>query len=202
MLFFEKLERFHVLFVLWWVSLMEPLEKFEDGVRWVLVDGQWVPEHVEAAEEVQEIPDYLEILKQKREQEKMEDAMIAQGKLPPHLALAEAKAEKKRQKAKQKNTGVLISGLPTNKTIDEDEFADWVTKFAGVIKKNPETRKRIVKFKKNDDGTFSGDVLVVFFRPESVQQVGGCLISFCLCFTLKIRHCRSWKGWSFCLAIR
>ena len=149
---------------------MEPVEKIEDGIRWVLVDGQWVPVHEGIAEDVQEeIPDYLEILKQKREQEKMEDAMLAQGQLPPHLAIAEAKAEKKRQKAKHKNTGVVISGLPLS-GVDEDEFADWVTKFAGVIKKNPETRKRIVKMKTNDDGSFSGEALVVFFRPESIQQ--------------------------------
>lgn len=141
-------------------------EKVEDGVRWVLVEGQWAPVYEEAQEE---IPDYLEVLKKKREQEKMEDAMLAQGQLPPHLALAEAKAEKKRQKAKQKNTGVLISGLPES-GVDVEEFGDWVSKFAGVIKKNPETRQRIIKLKTKEDGSFSGEVLVVFFRPESVQQ--------------------------------
>jgi HIV Tat-specific factor 1 len=147
-------------------------EKFEGGVRFVLVDNQWVPVHEGLVDEPQEqIPDYLEVLKQKREQEKMEDAMLAQGQLPPHLAIAEAKAEKKRLKAKQKNTGVLISGFrKTGSPLDVEEFADWITKFAGVVKKNPETRRRIVKLKTNEDGSFSGDVLVVFFRPESVQQ--------------------------------
>ena len=38
-----------------------------------------------------DIPDYLEILAAKKRQEKMEDEMIASGKLPPHLLAAQGK---------------------------------------------------------------------------------------------------------------
>ncbi len=150
-------------------------EKVVDGVRWLLVDGQWLPEvppeEPGNGEAVDDIPDYLEILRQKRAQEKMEDEMLAAGKLPPHLAAAEAKLEKKRQRAKQKNTGVTISGLPPD--TDAEELADWVTKYAGVVKKNPETRSRVVKLLRGPDGRFNGEALVVFFKSESVQQACG-----------------------------
>jgi HIV Tat-specific factor 1 len=146
-------------------------EKVIDGVRWLLIDGQWLPEAppedaVGQQQQADDIPDYLEVLRQKKAQEKMEDEMLAAGKLPPHLAAAEAKAERKRQRAKQKNTGVMISGLPPD--TDAEELADWVTKYGGVIKKNPETRHRIVKLMHGEDGKFIGEALVVFFRPESV----------------------------------
>ena len=148
------------------------------------------------------IPDYLEILAQKKRQEKMEDEMLAAGQLPPHLAAAEgepmpgrpgrnppnsplltfllflpsllsslsaAKLERKRHRAKQKNSGVLITGLPP--AVDAEELADFVSKFAGVIKKNPETRRRVVKLQHDSEtGAFNGSAVVVFFRPESVQQ--------------------------------
>ena len=143
-----------------------------NGVRWILDDNnEWVPAVPDdfGAEEVA-IPDYLECLKEKRKQEKEEDEMIAAGKIPPRLAAIEAKEEKKRKRAKQKNTGVLIKGFPLDQEIDVEDFADYVSKFAGVIKKNPETRRRIVKLKTDEEGKFNGSVLVVFFKPESVKQ--------------------------------
>lgn len=62
-----------------------------------------------------------------------------------------------------------MSGLPPH--TEAEELADFVTKFAGVLKKNPETRKRVVKMRRDDaTGEFTGEAVVVFFRPESVQQ--------------------------------
>jgi HIV Tat-specific factor 1 len=75
--------------------------------------------------------------------------------------------EKKRQRMRQKNSGVAITGLPLN--VDKAELADFVTRFAGVIKKNDTTREEIVRLSPAEDGK-TMKALVVFFRPESVQQ--------------------------------
>lgn len=122
-----------------------------------------------AGGEESDIPDYLEVLKAHRRQLKEEDEMLAQGKVPPHVAEAEAKAERKRKKAlAKKNTGVYVTGLPVD--TDEEEFADFMGRYGGIIKKDPESRKRMVKLYKDAAGTFKGEALVLFFRPESVQQ--------------------------------
>lgn len=144
-----------------------------DGVTWAKVGDEWVPVDATTGEgdagaggeEGSSIPDYLESLRQQRRQEKELDDMLAQGVLPPHLAAEEAREAKRKQRAKHKNTGVLIRGLPPR--VDEDELGDFVARYAGVIKKNPETRRRIVKITPAADGKTS-EALIVFFKPESI----------------------------------
>lgn len=102
----------------------------------------------------QQIPDYLECLREARKREKEDDELLAQGKLPPAMAEAEAKMEAKRRKAlAKKNTGVYVTGLPVD--TDEDEFVRFMTKYGGLIKKDAETRRPVVKLYKDEHGTFT-----------------------------------------------
>lgn len=68
---------------------------------------------------------------------------------------------KAKRKRKRRNTGVYVTGLPID--TDEEELAEFMTRFGGIIKKDPETRRRMVKL-------YKGEALVIFLRPESVQQ--------------------------------
>ena len=74
-----------------------------------------------------DIPDYLEILKAERKREKQVDELLAQGELPPELAEAEARMERKRRKKlMRQNTGVYVTGLPVD--TDPEELADFMTR--------------------------------------------------------------------------
>ncbi len=117
-------------------------------------DEPALPSSVLGDDEPEQIPDYLECLREARKREKEDDELMAQGKLPPALAEAEAKLESKRRKAlAKKNTGVYVTGLPVD--TDEDEFVRFMTRYGGLIKKDPETRRPVVKLYKDDHGTFT-----------------------------------------------
>lgn len=64
-----------------------------------------------------------------------------------------------------KNTAVYVTGLPPDTTRDE-----IVTRFSkcGLIMEDDKAQPK-VKFYANDDGSFNGEALVVYFKEESVS---------------------------------
>jgi len=79
----------------------------------------------------------------------------------------ESKKAKKRQLALEKALlNVYVTGLPPD--ITKSEIVQHFSK-CGLLKKDPETAEPIVKLYSNEDGTFKGDCLICYFRPESVD---------------------------------
>lgn len=65
---------------------------------------------------------------------------------------------------KSKNTAVYVTGLPSD--TDPEELADRFSK-CGVIEEDYEGEPK-VKMYARDDGSFSGEALVVYFVEDSV----------------------------------
>ncbi|KAK2463290.1 hypothetical protein APHAL10511_004945 [Amanita phalloides] len=65
---------------------------------------------------------------------------------------------------KSKNTAVFVTGLPAD--TDMEELVDRFSK-CGVIEEDDEGEPK-VKMYARDDGTFSGEALVVYFKEDSV----------------------------------
>ncbi|THH27841.1 hypothetical protein EUX98_g6337 [Antrodiella citrinella] len=66
---------------------------------------------------------------------------------------------------KSKNTAVYVTGLPVDTT--HDEIIERFSKF-GLIEEDYDGEPK-VKMYARDDGTFSGEALVVYFKEESVM---------------------------------
>lgn len=65
---------------------------------------------------------------------------------------------------KSKNTAVYVSGLPSD--TDPEELADRFSK-CGVLEEDDQGEPKI-KMYARDDGSFSGEALVVYFVEDSV----------------------------------
>ena len=65
------------------------------------------------------------------------------------------------------NKSIYAKGMPLDVTLEE-----CIAFFsrAGVIKKDPDTAKEVIKLYTDEEGKPKGDALITFFRPESVQQ--------------------------------
>jgi HIV Tat-specific factor 1 len=74
------------------------------------------------------------------------------------------KKSDKPSERKSKNTAVYVTGLPEDTSADE--LVDRFRKF-GVLEEDDDGVPK-VKLYARDDGTFSGDALVVYFKEESV----------------------------------
>lgn len=74
------------------------------------------------------------------------------------------KKERPPAERKSKNTAVYVTGLPSDTELDE-----IVERFSkcGVIEEDEEGEPKVKMYAK-DDGTFSGEALVVFFKEDSV----------------------------------
>ena len=67
---------------------------------------------------------------------------------------------------KSKNTAVYVTGLPAD--TDVDEICTRFGKF-GLIEEDDAGDPKVKLYAREDDGGFSGDALVVYFREESVE---------------------------------
>ncbi|KAH8828455.1 hypothetical protein DL96DRAFT_1669516 [Flagelloscypha sp. PMI_526] len=65
---------------------------------------------------------------------------------------------------KSKNTAVYVTGLPVDATMDE--IVDRFSKF-GVLEEDDDGDSKVKMYAK-DDGSFSGEALVVYFKEDSV----------------------------------
>jgi len=98
----------------------------------------------------------------KRENKKRKEPENYTSATPP--AEPSAKRGKNNKPTKSKNTAVYITGLPAD--TDTDEIIERFAKF-GVIEEDDEGEPK-VKLYARDDGSFSGEALVVYFKEESV----------------------------------
>lgn len=80
------------------------------------------------------------------------------------VAEPSAKRSKNNKPPKSKNTAVYVTGLPPD--TEMDEILERFAKF-GVIEEDDEGEPK-VKLYARDDGSFSGEALVVYFKEESV----------------------------------
>jgi len=75
-----------------------------------------------------------------------------------------SKPEKAPGERKSKNTAVYVTGLPTDAT--QEEIVERFSK-CGVIEEDEDGEPK-VKMYAREDGSFSGEALVVYFKEESV----------------------------------
>ena len=118
--------------------------------------------------------------KKKRKQEYINGEDVSPRQMSAHvLALAKiwsqeiggrsvtAKKTKPTSEAKErKNTAVYVTSLPSDVTVQEvhDAFSK-----CGVIAEEIDRGKPRIKLYTNDDGSFKGDALILYFRAESVD---------------------------------
>lgn len=69
-------------------------------------------------------------------------------------------------KGERKNTAIYVTGLPPDATVTE--VASLFSKY-GVIAEEIDGKMPRIKLYQNSEGTFKGDALIVYFRPESVN---------------------------------
>lgn len=79
-------------------------------------------------------------------------------------AFAQANAQK--QKKQRVNTAVYVTSIPLD--VEFDEIRDVFSK-CGVIAEEIDSGRPRIKMYTDDSGNFKGEVLVVYFRPESVN---------------------------------
>ncbi|KIH86921.1 HIV Tat-specific factor 1 [Sporothrix brasiliensis 5110] len=78
-----------------------------------------------------------------------------------------AKAQAGPRQPKQ-NTAVYVTGLPPDATADE--VAELFSRKCGVIAEEIDSGRPRIKMYTNSDGSFKGDALIVFFKPQSVDM--------------------------------
>ncbi|KJR84777.1 HIV Tat-specific factor 1 [Sporothrix schenckii 1099-18] len=78
-----------------------------------------------------------------------------------------AKAQAGPRQPKQ-NTAVYVTGLPSDATADE--VAELFSRKCGVIAEEIDSGRPRIKMYTNSDGSFKGDALIVFFKPQSVDM--------------------------------
>ncbi|EIN11981.1 hypothetical protein PUNSTDRAFT_63042 [Punctularia strigosozonata HHB-11173 SS5] len=83
---------------------------------------------------------------------------------PVNIKKAKVKPPKAAGERKSKNTAVYVTQLPLDTT--HDELIERFRKF-GVLEEDDDGEPKVKMYAK-DDGTFSGEALVVYFKEESV----------------------------------
>jgi len=68
----------------------------------------------------------------------------------------------------RQNTAVYVTGLPLDATVEE--VHELFSKKAGVIAEEIDSGKPRIKMYQGADGSFKGDALIVFFKPQSVEM--------------------------------
>ncbi|KAK4147723.1 uncharacterized protein C8A04DRAFT_8820 [Dichotomopilus funicola] len=68
----------------------------------------------------------------------------------------------------KQNTAIYVTGLPSDATAEE--VAELFSKKCGVIAEEIDSGRPRIKMYTNADGSFKGDALVVFFKPQSVEM--------------------------------
>ncbi len=79
----------------------------------------------------------------------------------------------KRQAAKpppqpKQNTAIYVTGLPLDVTVEE--VAELFSRKCGVIAEEIDSGRPRIKLYTDADGSFKGDALIVFFKPQSVDM--------------------------------
>ncbi|CAJ2501757.1 Uu.00g046100.m01.CDS01 [Anthostomella pinea] len=77
----------------------------------------------------------------------------------------------KKQKAPpqpRQNTAIYVTGLPLDVTVDE--VAEAFSRKCGVIAEEIDSGRPRIKLYNDEQGSFKGDALVVFFKPQSVDM--------------------------------
>ncbi|KAH8737056.1 hypothetical protein BGZ61DRAFT_525258 [Ilyonectria robusta] len=77
----------------------------------------------------------------------------------------------KKQKAPpqpRQNTAVYVTGLPADATVDE--VHELFSRKCGVVAEEIDSGAPRIKLYNDEEGTFKGDALIVFFKPQSVEM--------------------------------
>ncbi|PSK55415.1 Splicing factor U2AF-associated protein 2 [Elsinoe australis] len=74
----------------------------------------------------------------------------------------------KKEPVQRVNSSVYVTGLPKDAT--SDELFDIFSRKGGLIANNIDSETPRIKMYAEDDGSFKGEALITFFRPESVQM--------------------------------
>ncbi|TFK44678.1 hypothetical protein BDQ12DRAFT_641545 [Crucibulum laeve] len=106
------------------------------------------------------------VLKRESKKRKVEDYTSATpvSEAGPSIKRGRNEKEKPPTERKSKNTAVYVTGLPTD--ADQEEIIERFSK-CGVIEEDDGGEPKVKMYAK-DDGTFSGEALVVYFKEDSV----------------------------------
>jgi HIV Tat-specific factor 1 len=136
--------------------------------------GQWIPlidddliSKQQAAYSVAGVDENVPaapILARENKKRKQPDYTSATQEPPPGPSTKRGKGKDKGTEKKSKNTAVYVTGLPP-----DTETEELVERFSrcGVIEEDDEGEPKI-KMYAREDGTFSGESLVIYFKEDSV----------------------------------
>ncbi|TCD64161.1 hypothetical protein EIP91_004474 [Steccherinum ochraceum] len=105
------------------------------------------------------------VLKRAKKRKEPEDYTSSTVGVEAGPSTKRGKKDKPSAERKSKNTAVYVTGLPSDTT--HDEIIERFSKF-GLIEEDYEGEPK-VKMYARDDGSFSGEALVVYFKEESVM---------------------------------
>ena len=106
-------------------------------------------------------------MRRESKKRKVEDYTSATPLSEASLSIKRGKNEKKEQlsaERKSKNTAVYVTGLPLD--AEQDEIIERFSR-CGVIEEDEDGDAKVKMYAK-EDGSFSGEVLVVYFKEDSV----------------------------------
>ncbi|PNS20963.1 Splicing factor U2AF-associated protein 2 [Sphaceloma murrayae] len=81
---------------------------------------------------------------------------------------ASSSKKAKKEPTERVNSSVYVTGLPHDAKFDE--IFDIFSRKGGLIANNVDSETPKIKMYANEDGSFKGEALITFFRPESVQM--------------------------------
>ncbi|PFH59016.1 hypothetical protein XA68_12921 [Ophiocordyceps unilateralis] len=130
---------------------------------------QWIPAEESESGQVPGIEDAFMALdernpkKKRRHQDNEKET-----EKPDSSATARPRKKPKPPPKPKQNTAVYVTGLPRDATIPE--IHDLFSRKGGLIAEEIDSKAPRIKLYKDESGSFKGDALVVFFKPESVRM--------------------------------
>lgn len=82
------------------------------------------------------------------------------------MLICVARGQAQKAKKQRVNTAVFVTSIPLDATLEEIQHT---FSKCGVIAEEIDSGRPRIKMYTDDDGKFKGEVLVVYFRPESVN---------------------------------
>ncbi|GJE94495.1 RRM domain-containing protein [Phanerochaete sordida] len=153
--------------------------RFEDDdgneMEYDAAKGAWVPvlseDLLKAQQAAYSVPGVDEetpaapVLKRAKKRKEPEDFTSDTTGQDPGPSKKGKKGKSNGEKPKSKNTAVYVTGLPPD--TDHDELVERFSK-CGLIEEGDDGEPKI-KMYARDDGSFSGEALIVYFKEESVM---------------------------------
>ncbi len=142
----------------------EVLAKIDERVSFKKDEEKWIFE--DGDEEFEYDDDLQRWVPEKRKIENDERELKEELKKEKKRKIEELKEQERNKPKSPPQTGVYITNLPSDTTLEEIEDAFGKL---GTIGENLITGEKKIKLYRNEENQFKGDALVVYLKPESVD---------------------------------